>query len=225
VIISFGGAAGQEPALVCTSVASLQAVYQHVIDRYQATVVDFDIEGGSLTKQATLVLRDKALRAIKTANPNLTISYTLPVLPNGLDFNGVNVLNTAVKDKFHPDVINIMAMDYGSNADNGGKMGLNAILAANNTALQIAAAGLTSRVGVTPMIGVNDVSTEIFKPADAQQLVDFAQGNPDIARLAMWSVNRDNGNCAGAQFADATCSGLAQKNYAFGKILDTFVNP
>lgn len=225
VIISFGGAAGQEPALVCTTVASLQAVYQHVINRYRATSIDFDIEGGTLTNTASLTLRDKALVGIRAANPKLTISYTLPVNPTGLDSNGIAVLNKAKADGFDPDVINIMAMDYGSNVDNGGKMGMDAILAANNTALQIAAAKLTSRVGVTPMIGVNDVATEIFSPADATQLLQFSHPNPDIARLAMWSVNRDNGSCAGAKSASATCSGLAQKPYAFGKIFKEFEQP
>jgi hypothetical protein len=222
VIISFGGAAGQEPALVCDSVASLQAVYQHVITRYKATSVDFDIEGGTLSNQASLDRRDLALRAIKQAHPDLTISYTLPVLPTGLDSSGVHVLENAKKNKFNPDVINIMAMDYGANADSDAGMGHDAITAANNTALQIKAAKLKSWVGVTPMIGVNDVSTEIFSLANAHEVLDFAQDNPDIARLAMWSLNRDNGKCAGAQFADATCSGLHQKPYGFSKIWNAF---
>jgi hypothetical protein len=115
-----------------------------------------------------------------------------------------------------------MAMDYGANADSDAGMGHDAITAANNTALQIKAAKLKSWVGVTPMIGVNDVSTEIFSLANAHEVLDFAQDNPDIARLAMWSLNRDNGKCAGAQFADATCSGLHQKPYGFSKIWNAF---
>ena len=85
VIISFGGAAGQEPALTCPDAASLKAVYQQVVDRYQAKSLDFDIEGGAVADQASIARRNKALVALKAANPGLKISFTLPVLPTGLD--------------------------------------------------------------------------------------------------------------------------------------------
>jgi chitodextrinase len=223
VVISFGGAAGQEPAMVCKTVASLQAVYQKVVTRYKLKLIDFDIEGAAVTNQATLVLRDKALIRLKKANPGLTISYTVPVLPTGLDDNGVALLNTARKDGLDPDIVNVMTMDYGPEFDSQGtSMSARAIAAANNTALQIKAAGLTSRVGITPMLGVNDDNGEVFTPADAAAVLGFAPPNPDIARLANWSINRDNGSCAGANYASSTCSGLKQGNYAFAKQFSGF---
>ena len=45
VIASFGGASGEELGQACTSVSSLQAQYQRVIDTLNLTHVDFDIEG------------------------------------------------------------------------------------------------------------------------------------------------------------------------------------
>ena len=162
VIISFGGAAGQEPALTCPDAASLKAVYQQVVDRYQAKSLDFDIEGGAVADQASIARRNKALVALKAANPGLKISFTLPVLPTGLDSNGVGVLQSAKRDGLNPDVINIMTMDYGSSVDNGGRMGTDATAATSNTAVQIHQAGLTSTLGITPMIGQNDVAGEIF---------------------------------------------------------------
>jgi hypothetical protein len=222
VTISFGGAAGQEAALTATSAASLQAEYQSVIDRYHVHSLDFDIEGIAVQDQHSITLRDQALVGLKAANPGLTISYTLPVLPTGLTADGLNVLASAKHDGLAIDVVNIMAMDYGSAVDNGGQMGLDAIDAAIATENQIAALGLSAKLGVTPMIGVNDISSEVFSLADAQALLNYAQTDSNIVRLAMWSVARDNGNSAGAHFASPDSSGIAQQPYDFSAILRQF---
>ena len=227
VIISFGGASGTELALGCTSVSSLQAAYQAVLNKYRVNSstpvrLDFDIEGGATTDQASITRRNQALRGLKTANPGLVISYTLPVLPTGLVQSGVNILNSIRTDNLNVDVINVMAMDYGSANDNGGQMGLSAQQAASNTHNQVVAAGLSSSIGVTPMIGINDVNTEFFQLADAQSLLNFANANSYITRLSMWSVARDNGSCAGQGFASPVCSGIAQSNWAFANIFGQF---
>jgi chitodextrinase len=227
VIISFGGASGTELAQGCTTVSSLQAAYQAVVTKYSVNSstpvrLDFDIEGGATTDQASITRRDQALKALKTANPGLVISYTLPVLPTGLIASGVNILNSVKADGLSLDVVNVMAMDYGSANDNGGQMGLSAQQAASNTHNQVVAAGLTASIGVTPMIGVNDTNTEIFQLSDATSLLNFANANSYISRIAMWSVARDNGSCAGQGFASPTCSGISQSNWAFANIFKPF---
>lgn len=220
VIISFGGANGDEPALHCSDPASLAAVYQSVLDRYEVKALDFDIEGDKVRDQASIQRRNLALVALRAANPGLTLSYTLPALPSGLDGNGLGVLTSAKRDGFSPDVINVLAMNYGDSVDDGGQMGRDALTAASKTALQVKAAGLTSRVGVTPMIGVNDVLGEVFTLEDARLLAAFAASNANIGRLSMWSVSRDNGSCAGSASAVPTCSGIAQSPYAFSAIFE-----
>ena len=227
VIISFGGASGTELAQGCTTVSSLQAAYQAVLTKYSVNAstpvrLDFDIEGGATTDQASITRRNQALKALKAANPGLVISYTLPVLPTGLIASGVNILNSVKTDGLSLDVVNVMAMDYGSANDNGGQMGLSAQQAASNTHNQVVAAGLSATIGVTPMIGINDVNTEIFQLADAQSLLNFANANSYITRIAMWSVARDNGGCANQGFASPTCSGISQSNWAFSAILKAF---
>jgi len=227
VIISFGGASGTELALGCTTVSSLQAAYQAVLNKYSVNSstpvrLDFDIEGGATTDTASIDRRNQALVGLKNANPNLVISYTLPVLPTGLVASGVNILNRVKASGLNVNVINVMAMDYGSANDNGGQMGLSAQQAASNTHNQVVAAGLTSSIGVTPMIGINDVNTEIFQLADATSLLNFANANNYISRLSMWSVARDNGGCANQGFASPTCSGISQANWAFSNILKPF---
>jgi hypothetical protein len=86
----------------------------------------------------------------------------------------------------------------------------------------LATAGLNAGVGVTPMIGVNDVNTEVFKISDAMGLVNFANSNSFIRRLAMWSVSRDNGGCPNAGFASPTCSGVVQNEWDFARIFAGF---
>ncbi len=222
VTISFGGAAGQEAALTATSAASLQAEYQTVIDRYHINSLDFDIEGAAVQDQHSITLRDQALVGLEAANPGLTISFTLPVLPTGLTPDGLNVLASAKQDGLKIDVVNLMAMDYGTSVDNGGQMGLDAINAAIATEKQISDLGSSSKIGITPMIGVNDVSSEVFTLADAQTLLDYAQTDNNVARLSMWSVARDNGNTAGAHYASPDSSGIAQQPYDFSAILHHF---
>jgi chitodextrinase len=227
VIISFGGASGTELALGCSTVASLQAAYQSVLNKYSVNSstpvrLDFDIEGGATTDSASITRRNQALVGLKNANPGLVISYTLPVLPTGLVASGVNILNSVRAAGLNLNVVNIMAMDYGSANDNGGQMGLSAQQAAANTHNQVVAAGLTATIGVTPMIGINDVNTEIFQLADAQSLLNFANANSYITRLSMWSVARDNGSCPNQGFASPVCSGIAQSNWAFSNILGQF---
>jgi chitodextrinase len=229
VIISFGGAAGTELALGCTTVSSLQAAYQSVLNKYSVNSstpvrLDFDIEGGATLDQASINRRNQALVGLKNANPNLVISYTLPVLPTGLVASGVNILNSIKAAGLNVNVINVMAMDYGTANDNGGQMGLSATQAASNTRNQVLAAGLTSTIGVTPMIGINDVASEIFQLSDAQMLLNFANANSYITRLSMWSVTRDNGSCPNQGCASPVCSGIAQSNWAFSNIFKPFGN-
>ena len=57
-----------------------------------------------------------------------------------------------------------MAMDYGDSAapNPAGKMGYYAIQAVTNTRTQALSAGLTgAKYGVIPMIGINDVMSEV----------------------------------------------------------------
>lgn len=156
VIISFGGAAGSEVAEVITDVNSLAAVYQSVIDTYSLTRIDFDIEGSVLYKTDSVDRRNAALVILKQNNRNLVISYTLPVLPQGLDDAGLYVIKSAVAKGLQIDVVNIMAMDFGDGAAPNGAtgMGAYAIQAAQGTYSQCNGAGLSNfKIGITPMIG------------------------------------------------------------------------
>ncbi|KAJ3180994.1 hypothetical protein HDU87_001642 [Geranomyces variabilis] len=221
VIVSFGGANGLELAQANTDAAALQAKYQAVINQYQLTWIDFDIEGPAVLDKPSVDRRNKVLAALQKANPKLTISYTLPALPTGLTSDGVYLLQSAAKAGFSPKVINIMAMDYGAGAAPNGATGMGgyAIAAAQATYAQAQAAGLKSaQIGVTPMIGVNDVQGEVFRVADATQLATWAATTPWMAEIAMWSLNRDTSK-SGALYAS---SQVKQADYDFSKAFIAF---
>ncbi len=226
VIISFGGQTGEELAQACTSASSLQAQYQAVINQYSATHLDFDIEGGEQGDSTTYDRRNTALAALQSANPGLTISFTLPSATTGLLSDSLGLLNNAVSHGVNFSIVNLMTMDYGS-ADS--QMGQEAINAANGLHSELqnifpskSSSQLWAMVGITPMIGQNDSAGEIFSLSNAQQVLSFAQSNK-IGELAFWSVSRDNGNCAGSTTTSPTCSGISQSTYQFINTFEPFV--
>ncbi|QOV38155.1 cellulose binding domain-containing protein [Streptomyces ferrugineus] len=221
VRVSFGGAAGSELATTCSSADALAAAYGKVVDAYKLTKVDFDVEGGALPDTAANTRRARAIAELQERHPNLDVSFTLPVMPEGLTQPGVDLLSDAKRNGVKIDTVNIMAMDYGPAYSDD--MGTYAEQAATATQAQVKSVlGLSDSaawktVAVTPMIGVNDVTTEVFKVDDATQLVDFARSK-GLGWLSMWSATRDK-QCAGGEkpAADATCSSILQEKFAFSK--------
>ncbi|MFA4878385.1 MAG: carbohydrate-binding protein [Methanoregula sp.] len=229
VIISFGGASGSELATTVTDVSTLQARYQSVIDAYDATWIDFDIEGGAVADAASVDRRNIAIARLEAANPGLRVSYTLPAEPDGLTANSLSLLRNARDNRARVDVVNIMTMDFGSYyaPSPAGKMGDYAIEAAESLEKQLlviypekSPSQVYRMIGITPMIGQNDVQAEVFTLHDAQKVVTYAKEH-GIGFLAMWSLGRDNGSGAGASWASPTSSGLVQDEFAFAKIFNT----
>lgn len=70
-------------------------------------------------------------------------------------------------------------------------MGQAAVDAAKATQGQLTTLGLTAKVGVTPMIGTNDVTCEKFSSADAKVLVDWALKSTFVRLLAYWVQDSD----------------------------------
>ncbi|MFF1299435.1 MULTISPECIES: cellulose binding domain-containing protein [unclassified Streptomyces] len=221
VRVSFGGAAGSELATTCSSAAALASAYEKAVAAYDLTKVDFDVEGGALPDTAANTRRAQAIAELQKDHPDLDVSFTLPVMPEGLTQAGVDLLADAKKNGVDITTVNIMAMDYGPAYS--GDMGTYAEQAATATQAQLRSVlGLSDSaawkaVAVTPMIGVNDVTTEIFTVDDATQLVNFAKSK-GIGWLSMWSATRDK-QCAGGakNYADATCSSIVQDQHAFSK--------
>ncbi|KAH6600174.1 hypothetical protein BASA61_002355 [Batrachochytrium salamandrivorans] len=219
VIVSFGGAIGQELALVPNN--NLVAEYKSVIDMYSLTYIDFDIEGAATMDVVANTRRAKALATIKKMYPGIKISYTLPVLPSGLTSDGVEVLKNAAANGLVIDAVNIMAMDYGSGVAPNGATGMGgyAIAAAQATRAQLKPIFPSATIGITPMIGQNDVRGEIFSLQDAKQLLNFAQANSWISLLSFWSINRDTSVFSTALYAS---SGIKQNMFDFANIMSAY---
>ena len=220
-IVSFGGAGGTELAMACTTESSLQAAYQAVITHLGVTHIDFDIEGATLDYTSDNNLRFQAIAGLEAANPGLVVSVTLPVLPTGLAADGVAFLSLAKQDGVRIDLVNVMAMDYGSSFT--GDMGQEAIQAAESTLTQAQAdwpSDTYANIGVTPMIGQNDTAGESFSEADANTLVSWAD-SAHLGRLAFWSVDRDQ-PCTGSVSGLPSCSEISQSALDFTKIFDSY---
>jgi hypothetical protein len=220
ILIAFGGYDGLELGQTCSDTAGLKAAYQAVIDKYKAEILDFDVEHTAIEDPVSIDRRSQALTALAAANPGVQLNYTLPATPAGLTSLSVNVIKSAVKYGTPVTVVNLMTMDYGSPVPTGA-MGPNAVAAAAAALCQLKSLGLNARVGITPMIGVNDSAGEVFTLDDAQVVLNYANANSNsIALLSFWSVGRDNGSCSGTVVHN--CSGIAQKDWDFTRIFQKF---
>jgi Glycosyl hydrolases family 18 len=234
VIPSFGGwSADQGNTEIgdsCKNVAAIAAGYQQVVDKYQVTRLDMDIEGRSLTKPDGIDRRNKALAIFQATNPGVQIQYTLPTSRDGLEASGLAVLQNAIDNGVRVDVVNPMVFDYYDRvvAD----MGDSAITALEGLHEQMKAlwpaktdAELWAMTGATIMNGLDDYPrrTEETTVQDAQQLVAFANLH-GMSTLSMWAIQRDNGDCPGSTGSN-DCSGIVQSTWEFTNTLAPFTSP
>ena len=235
VMISLGGAAGTSLAQYYAShgmsAQALADAYAGVIDTYGVNHIDFDIEGAAVADPASIALNSQALKLLQQAKPDVQVWYTLPVLPTGLTADGINVVDSALKAGVNLAGINVMAMDFGeSAAPTSGvaakTMGAYAISSAESTYAQLNTLygkynktfGY-SNLGVTPMIGVNDVTSEVFTVADAQALEDYARAK-GLGMVGFWSITRDTPGSLGQ--ATPIASGLSAAAGSFSGIFKDY---
>ena len=207
-----------------------------MIDRYDSTIIDLDIEGAALADHASIVRRARAVAAVQrdlaARGDRLSVWLTLPVAPGGLLADAVAVVDATLAAGVELGGVNVMSMDYGGARETSLPMGEAVLRSLSGTHRQVADAfrragraldstEVWGRLGATPMIGVNDTLTDVFTRADSKALVDFAR-EKGLGRLSMWSANRD-APCPGGPDptrVSNTCSGLAQAPLDFSRILD-----
>lgn len=185
-IISFGGASNPDISYKF-SIEELIQTYSKTLSMYDAYGLDFDLENG-------LFNIDKICKALQKLEGKPNLSFTLPVMPAfGLTGKGLEIIQKA-KDHDLDFVVNGMAMDY-YNAEDDEDMGLSAIKAAEAIKKQLDKLYNTnvpySRVGITPMIGLNDDVQGMFKIKDALQVKEYA-AQKNLGIKSFWSFNRDN---------------------------------
>lgn len=237
IIPSFGGYAADttntDIADSCTNVSSIAAAYENVITTYNVTRLDLDVEANSETNSAGIDRRNKAIAQVESwaaANGRtVQFSYTLPTTINGLDSNGLAVLQNAVADNARIDVVNIMTFDYYDEASHPThEMATDTETAASGLVSELqslypskSSAQLWNMVGVTEMPGIDDYgAAETFTTADATTVENWAVSK-GINTLSFWALQRDNGNCVGTGGQD-NCSGIAQSTWQFSHTFEPF---
>ena len=235
VIVSFGGLLNNELATGCTDAADLRRGYESVIDRYKLNTIDLDIEGDNLTDTAAGERRALAIAAIQEQRSSteapLAVWLTLPVLPTGLSEGGTTAVAQMLAAGVDLAGVNVMTMDYGASRDGlsmveateGALTGTHRQLKTlyGRQGIELGTKELWNKVGMTPMIGQNDVAGEILTLEDARALNTFALEN-GVGRMSMWSLNRDQ--TCGSNYPDVTrvsdsCSGVAQGDVKFADLL------
>lgn len=223
VRVSFGGASGAELAAVCANASALADAYADALDAAGATQADFDIEGDDLGDSDAVAMRSEAIALLQKGRTDLTVSFTLPVMPSGLDDDSLALLQSANDNGVKVATVDIMTMNYGGTYT--GDMGDYAITSAQAAHDQLQDVfGLSSDdawrgLAVTSMIGDNDIAGETFTLSDAAQVRSFAE-DKGIAWMSMWSTFRDrqceNGDTS-SDDAATNCSGVAQSAGAFAE--------
>lgn len=203
------------------------------IQRYQSshlTGFDFNIEAHQTEAQIQHLVHEVG-HAIERY-PNLHFSFTLAAIAakdskHSLNQTGQWVMNAIANEGLERYSINLMVMNYGR-AEPGNcvmradqcDMAASAIRAVNNLSHKYKLP--LNRIEVTPMIGINDVTSNVFTLEDAQKLLIFARTH-GLGALHFWSLNRDAPCNKVSTSVQATCHGLsATQKLAF---IQTFTQP
>jgi chitinase len=234
--VSFGGQLNHELATTCTDVNQLAAAYTGVIDRYHISTIDLDVEGAGLGDRVAGQRRADAIKKLqvarRAAGKSLAVWLTLPVSPTGLTPDGQATVTEMLRTGVDLAGVNAMTMDYGAGRPSGQSMlqATTSALTATQQQLrflyqqrgtELSNAAVWSKLGVTPMIGQNDVPEEVFGLDAAKGLNEFVLSH-GIGRVSMWSLNRDL--TCGPNYIDVlrvsdACSGVSQGDLKFADVL------
>jgi chitinase len=223
---SFGGQGGTYLENTCGSAAAMASALTAFVDATGITDLDFDVEQSGAESSSINTLRAQALAQVQKSR-GIKVAFTLPADTSGMGSQVVPVVQAALAAGVTISHVNLMTMDYGGSAT-GTQESARAISSANGCVKQLQSLipGLTTAaaykmVGITPMIGQNDISSEYFTLADAQAVASFAKSN-GIGLLAFWAIQRDV-PCSGAVDL-ATCSNSQTSAYQYDAIFRTAAN-
>lgn len=223
-IVSTGGQGG---VFTCASDEGME----RFISRYESAHlvgIDFDIEAGQTTAQVeALVAR---IKVAQLKRPRLRYSFTVATFAasdgshKSLNATGAAILEAVRRNGLREFTFNLMVMDYGPGApgscvvNRAGvcDMGRSAIQAARNVHAKYGLA--YGQIELTAMIGVNDVVSNVFTPADARA-VATAVKKMKLAGLHFWSLDRDVPCAEKVAAASPTCSGLLVKAGEYNRLI------
>lgn len=222
-IVSTGGA---EHMFTCASAAGMER-FMARYDSPQLVGVDFDIEDKQTPAQVDALMA--AIEDAQRRRPRLRYSFTLATHAasdgsgDSLNALGESILAAIERHHVQGAVLNLMVMDYGPASakacvvkDGVCDMGASALQAARNVHARY---GIPyARIALTAMIGMNDVVSNVFTPADAHTMVDGAR-TLGLAGVHYWSLGRDKPCGKPMTAASDACSGVDAPAQAFEAIL------
>ena len=181
-VVSTGGEAG---TFTCASTAGMD----WFIARYSSphlVGIDFDIEGGQSESDIQNLVA--AAAGAQAQYPNIQFSFTLATLgASDGSYGGVNSLGNEVVEavlgsSLKNYVINLMTMDFGSASSSvcvvvNGSCEMAQSVDPGGQEPRAHHAIPADKIAVTPMIGLNDNTSETFTTADVDTLTSYATSN------------------------------------------------
>lgn len=195
VWISFGGANSPYIEYNCQNKTLLFNNINNIINKYNATGIDFDIEDNMLPTHETHKLRAEVLKMIKDKyKDKITIGYTLPADEYGLNKQiGYLMLNNT-KNIFLPDYINPMAMFLRNRNNKTLNENIEkTIISVNrdiNKIYDINKKDIFKKMGVTVNIAGDDNSP--FKTENVEKLIKFCK-NKNMFFVSFWEIGKNKG--------------------------------
>jgi Carbohydrate binding domain len=226
VAVSFGGYNGTELGATCGGASGLAAAYQTVINKYSLTRIDLDYEGDDL--DANTAVRFGAIKILednaRAAGRTLHVSLTVPMTTVGFPGTGTDEIRAAIAAGAAFDIINIMAFDYGLTNASDQVTSVELVTAAAQGQLKSiygwTDATAWSHLGLQLMNGHTDQPSELFTQSTFSALLAYAQSK-HVGWFSYWSLNRDRACDPSVphNWADGSCSSVAQNPYDFSKII------
>lgn len=238
VAISFGGLLNDELALKCDNEDKLFDAYKSIIDRYDIDTIDLDIEGNELLDSEAGKRRAAVLAKLQNKRrgerKNFAVWLTLPVAPQGLTEDGTNAISQLLANGVDLAGVNLMTMNYSQSRrsdqtmEQASEQALNEVhrqleVLYKKANIDLNSASLWKKIGATPMIGQNDIQSEVFGLDDAARLNKFAIAR-GMGRMSMWSANRDipcGSNYVNVKIVSNSCSGVEQDKLQFAITLSS----
>lgn len=184
---------GSDLASFCSDSKELQKQYQLVIDFLSLSFINVELPASNAS---SLALHLAALSDLKDETPSLKLAITLSTSSvSGVDDDGLSILSaiqaSALKDKV--DIVNLNAFNFASAPNGQTAMGSYVISSVEGLKSSLDTLGYskTQKLGVTVMIGQNDVQSELFSKEDAKQLVKWVKKTPLVSFLSYFSFDTD----------------------------------
>jgi chitinase len=229
--LSFGGANGlylQDPT-ACSTAQDLAAAIASAVDATGITDLDFDIEqpfnsGMSAAANQNLGQALHSLQQSRNVQVGLTLQHSLngsESATEGLDSTALDLISAVLAAGVNLYHVNVMTMGYGP-LPSSTTESARAIATLNGAQAQLKTLmpalsddGVWALVGVTPEIGANDSTAELFTVDDATTIAQFASDH-QLGLASFWSIDRDrtcSGPCGFQKYSTVNSS-----NFQFTKV-------